>query len=190
MKKLIACLLGAAVAVSAAAITPKEEIKENPQKAGGVYYAYPGPTEKLTPAPKGFEPFYISHYGRHGSRYLISDRDYRAVIDVLEKADTAGALTPAGSRLLRDLGPVWEEARGRGGELTPLGRRQHHDIASRMYDNYPQAFPDDARVTAASTTVMRCAHSMFAFIEGLKEHNPALNIPRESSQRQIGRVHV
>lgn len=185
MKKLIACLLGAAVAVSAAAITPKEEIKENPQKAGGVYYAYPGPTEKLTPAPKGFEPFYISHYGRHGSRYLISDRDYRAVIDVLEKADTAGALTPAGSRLLRDLGPVWEEARGRGGELTPLGRRQHHDIASRMYDNYPQAFPDDARVTAASTTVMRCAHSMFAFIEGLKEHNPALNIPRESSQRHM-----
>ena len=57
MKKLIACLLGAAVAVSAAAITPKEEIKENPQKAGGVYYAYPGPAEKLTPAPKGFEPF-------------------------------------------------------------------------------------------------------------------------------------
>jgi len=170
---------------SAKALTPKEEIKAIPEKAGGVYYAYPGPQGHLTPVPEGYRPFYISHYGRHGSRYLISDRDYRALIDPLEKADSARALTTKGRELLRSLGPVWEEARGRGGELTPLGRRQHHDIAARMYRNYPDAFRDDATVTAASTTVMRCAHSMFAFIEGLKEQNPSLDIPRESSRRHM-----
>lgn len=187
MKKLARLLAAsfALTALSASALTPKEEILATPEKAGGVYYAYPGPQGALTPAPKGYTPFYISHYGRHGSRYLISDRDYRFLIDPLEKADSANALTPKGRELLRSLGPVWEEARGRGGELTPLGRRQHHDIAARMYANYPEALQGDASVTAASTPVMRCAHSMFAFIEGLKEQNPSLDIPRESSQRNM-----
>lgn len=58
--------------IGADAQTAKEEIFENPEKAGGVYYAYP---DKGIPAatkiPDGYEPFYISYYGRHGSRYLI-----------------------------------------------------------------------------------------------------------------------
>ena len=47
---------------------------------GGVYYAYHAPEDaKLTPAPEGFRPFYISHYGRHGSRWLPSDSRYEWV---------------------------------------------------------------------------------------------------------------
>lgn len=29
-----------------------------------------------TPAPKGYKPFYISTYARHGSRWLIAPNDY------------------------------------------------------------------------------------------------------------------
>lgn len=166
----------------------RSEIAENPNRAGGVYYAYP--VEEISPdygleTPEGYAPFYVSHYGRHGSRYLISDKDYSRVIDLLGTASQAGALTPAGEYLRLQLDTIWEEARGRGGELTPLGSRQHRGIARRLYAAHPAVFADSAEVTASSTTVMRCAHSMFAFIEGLKEMNPALSIPRESGERNM-----
>lgn len=180
---LISCLLAGALAAHGQASL--EEITATPGKAGGVYYAYPVTESANTPAPKGYKPFYISHYGRHGSRYLISDDDVSNVRSLFASADTAGALTPLGRDVLTRLDSLWLEARGRGGELTPLGNRQHHDIATRMYKAFPEAFPDDARLTARSTTVMRCAHSMFAFVEGLKEQNPRLVIPRESSQRNM-----
>lgn len=163
----------------------RQEVADNPAKAGGVYYAYPVTESANTSAPKGYTPFYISHYGRHGSRYLIDDRDYKSVIDVMRKAHDAGKLTPAGEEVYANLLKVWDEAEGRGGELTPLGARQHHDIAQRMYRAYPQVFAKDAEITAASTQVMRCAHSMFNFIEGLKELDPTLTIPKESNARNM-----
>lgn len=163
----------------------RQEVADTPEKAGGVYYAYPVTESANTPAPKGYTPFYVSHYGRHGSRYLIADQDYRNVIDVMRKAHDAGKLSPLGEDTYTKLLDVWEEAEGRGGELTPLGARQHHDIAQRMYRAYPQAFAKDAEITAASTQVMRCAHSMFNFIEGLKELDPSLVIPKESNARNM-----
>lgn len=47
----------------------KELIEENPDRAGGVYHYYEYSPSTFTKAPKGYKPFYISHYGRHGSRY-------------------------------------------------------------------------------------------------------------------------
>ena len=46
-----------------------DEIKANPQKAYGTDYPYTFDAPALTKAPKGYTPFYISHYARHGSRY-------------------------------------------------------------------------------------------------------------------------
>lgn len=173
---------------SAYGLTVKEEVTANPAKAGGVYYAYPGPADSLSVAPAGYEAFYISHYGRHGSRYLISDDDYVRVIRHFQTADSLGLLTPLGKDVLGRLEMVWSEADGRGGELTPLGARQHKGIARRMYENYPTVFPDSAEITARSTQVMRCAHSMMAFCEGLKEMNPSLVIPKESSKRWMSHL--
>ena len=180
-------LLLALIGLTASARDSRQEIRLTPEKAGGVYYAYPGPqADSLFTVPGGYKPFYISHYGRHGSRYLISDRDYLRVLERLNHADSLGALTPLGRDVLDRVRLVWDEARGRGGELTPLGARQHRGIARRMGLAYPEVFADSlARITAASTTVMRCAHSMFAFVEGLKELYPYLNIPRESGARNM-----
>lgn len=163
----------------------REETSRTPEKMGGVYYAYPVTEAISTPAPEGYEPFYVSHYGRHGSRYLIADQDYKNIIDQFCQAHEAGALSPLGEQTYKGLLKVWEEAEGRGGELTPLGNRQHAGIAARMYDNYPQAFSKGAEITARSTQVMRCAHSMFAFVEALKEKDPSLFIPRESGKRDM-----
>ncbi len=181
----IATSLFVCAAFVCAAQTNLEEIKENPDRAGGIYYAYPVTESLNTPAPEGYDAFYISHYARHGSRYLISDNDYRTVINLFEKADSANALTLLGKDVLKRLGKVWLEARGRGGELTPLGHRQHRSIARRMYKAFPGAFAGNPVLSARSTVVMRCAHSMNSFCEGLKEMDPSLQIPRESSQRNM-----
>lgn len=173
------------VSLSAFAQTSIGEIAENPNKAGGVYYAYPVTEAVSTPAPKGYEPFYISHYGRHGSRYLISESDYTRVAEVLHKAAEDGQLTPLGIDVMNRLDSVIPEALKRGGDLTPLGVRQHRAIAERMYRNYPQVFKGSPELSARSTTVIRCILSMDAFCERLKELNPAIRTTRESSDRYM-----
>lgn len=165
--------------------TSREEVYATPEKSGGVYYAYPVENPVFTPAPEGYKPFYISHYGRHGSRYIIGEDGYKRPLSVFERAALHDALTPLGLDVLQRIRSVWEEAEGRDGELTPLGARQHHDIAQRMFINNTEVFVDSADITACSTQVMRCAHSMFNFVEGLKELNPKLSIPMESSFRNM-----
>ncbi|MCM1337341.1 MAG: histidine phosphatase family protein [Candidatus Amulumruptor caecigallinarius] len=163
--------------------TTREETIADLNRCGGVYLPYPAPEAQLTAAPRGYEPFYVSHLGRHGSRYLIGDRDLTRWVDVMTQADKAGALTPKGQQVLATLRAFAQEMDGRGGELTPLGERQHKGIARRMAATAPGAFAKGAEVTAVSTPVMRCAYSMMAFTDGLKEANPQLEIPRESSER-------
>ena len=53
----------------------KDEIAANRFLAGSNYVDYDRqlPTKALTPSPKNYEPYYMSHYGRHGSRWLIGD---------------------------------------------------------------------------------------------------------------------
>lgn len=169
----------------AMAQSTKEETLADLNRTGAVYYAYPVTESLNTPAPKGYEPFYVSHYGRHGSRYLISDRDYKVVADKLHEADRAGKLTPLGHDVMLRVDSVLVEADKRGGDLSPLGVRQHKGIAERMVKAYPQVFKDGADISARSTLVVRCVLSMAAFCEQLKEMNPKLDITRESSQRYM-----
>ncbi len=165
-----------------------DTVTVTPDMLGGVYYAYPqerARKAKVTAPPKGFEPFYISHYGRHGSRYLISDRDYDNIRKMLVRAKEADALTPLGLDVLNRFDSVHLETRGRGGDLTPLGVRQHRGIAERMYRNYPQVFKGSPDLSARSTIVIRCILSMDAFCERLKELNPDIRTTRESSNRYM-----
>lgn len=165
--------------------TTFEEISADLNKAGGVYLAYPTVETKQTPAPKGYKPFYVSHYGRHGSRYLLSDRDYQWIIQLMEKAETVNGLTPLGQDVLKRLNMVWEEAHGRAGDLTPLGVRQHQGIAERMSKNFPEVFRGKRHVSARSTVVYRCAMSMVAFGDRLKQLNPQLDMSYEMSEKYM-----
>lgn len=186
MKKKLLSALALFLSLTALAQTSFREIEENPLKAGGVYYAYPGPQGTHTKAPKGYVCFYVSHYGRHGSRYLIADNDYQWVMKLLQKADKADALTQLGRDVLTRLDTVWMETEGRAGDLSPLGVRQHRGIAERMAKAYPEIFlKGKIGISARSTTVIRCVLSMDAFCERLKELNPDLDITRESSARYM-----
>lgn len=165
--------------------TTFEEISADLNKAGGVYLAYPKVEAKQTPAPKGYKPFYVSHYGRHGSRYLLGDGDYQWIIQLMTKADAVNGLTPLGKDVLQRLQLVWKETEVHGGDLTPLGVRQHQGIAERMSKNFPEVFRGKRHVSARSTVVYRCAMSMVAFGDRLKGLNPQLDINYEMSEKYM-----
>lgn len=129
------------------------------EQLGGVYYAYPQRTGTDFRVPDGFEPFYISHYGRHGSRWLTSDSRYEWVVS--QFADKRN-LTPLGKQVAKRLAKVWRNAKGNGGKLTPLGARQHSDIARRMAETYPTVFAGRPFVEARSSVSDRCRKSMQA----------------------------
>lgn len=166
--------------------TARDEIRNNVCLSASNYLAYPGPSQKkLTPAPKGYSPFYISHYGRHGSRYLISPDDYDVPVRVLARADSLGKLTPLGKDVLRRVTMLRDEAAGRLGELTELGAEQHRQIARRMYERFPEVFKGNVVVDAKSTVVIRCILSMENEMQQLLLMNPKLTIKHDASMHDM-----
>ena len=69
MHRLTTLLVAAAFTLSSMAQTAREEIKANKYLSGSNYLDYDRqlPTQALTPAPEGYTPFYMSHYGSVGS---------------------------------------------------------------------------------------------------------------------------
>ena len=183
-KLLIPMLL--LLTVGAAAQTSKKEIYKDINRAVGNYYPYPGPAQKvLTPAPVGYKPFYISHYGRHGSRYMEENDAYVLAIGKLDTAAQLGILTPKGAEVLEILKKGYDNAYNRDGDLTRLGDRQHEEIARRMYERFPELLSQPMKVDARSSTSGRCMISMFNFCEQLQGMNPALRISMAASNRDM-----
>lgn len=177
MKRFLFFLLGALCL-----FTGQAQLRPTPDQLGSIYHAYPAPGNDVTytVAPDGYKPFYISHYGRHGSRWRTADEHYLQVVDVFDSLYQCRQLTPLGEDVRLRLHRVWEDARGCSGNITPIGERQHHDIAARMYGHYPEVFQDSSVIDARSSTSLRCALSMSYFTEALKERNPALRVSRRA----------
>ena len=172
--------------VGAAAQTSRRALTRDLGRTGSNYFAYPGPSQQvLTPAPAGYEPFYISHYGRHGSRYMTDNKYYVQAIGKLDTAAQLGILTPKGAEVLAKLRTGYADAKMRDGDLTKLGGRQHREIAHRMYDRFPEVLSLPLRVDAKSSTVGRCMISMFNFCQELQGLNPALDIRMDASNHDM-----
>lgn len=134
-----------------------------------------------TPAPAGYEPFHMEHYGRHGSRWLIGENDYLTPVRNLEKAERAGKLTPLGENTLTALREIAEASKGRLGELSDKGALQHQAIGRRMAQNYPKIFNPTADIDAKSTVVIRCILSMLNGLEGIQQIVPSINPTKDAS---------
>ncbi len=186
MKHPILILVFLSLSTVLSAQTAKEEIEADVHRSACDLFAYPGPTQvRLTPAPKGKKPFYISHYGRHGSRYLKNKKDYQMPIDVLAKADSAGKLTELGKDVLYRLRLIGAEAEGRYGDLTKLGAQQHQKIAQRMVERFPEVFAGPVVVDAKSTVVIRCILSMENALQKLITMRPSLLIRHDASRHDM-----
>lgn len=181
---IVSSLLCLGISMTSAAAGSKD-VKADKYQAGSQYLAYPRPAyglPKLTDAPEGYVPFHMEHYGRHGSRWLLNDAKYDRPVEYLEKAARNGKLTPRGEQLLGQLKEIREASKGRVGELTPLGHRQHRDIARRMTENFPEIFVPGTHVDAKSTVVIRCILSMANEIAELQKICPGLIVSCDASR--------
>lgn len=185
MKKLLFTAIISLFAITTIAQSVQEDLKRDIRYSASNQMAYPTPTQALTPAPEGYKPFYISHYGRHGSRYLINPKDYSYPHEVLKSADSAGVLTPLGKNVLKRYEIIRQEADNRYGELTPLGAEQHRQIARRMYERFPEVFEGNVWVDAKSTVVIRCILSMTNELTELTRLNPKLRIRHDASMHDM-----
>ena len=164
--------------------TVRDLIIQNPTYASCNYDVYPDSVpNNLTPSPKGKKPFYISHYGRHGSRYISSRSGYDIPFRMIAHADSVNELTPTGERVHEEMKVIMADTETRWGELTNYGKEQHRQIAKRMVERFPEVFSGDARVKCISTTVPRCMISMGVAMMQMKQMNPKLRITMEASQR-------
>lgn len=160
----------------------QDEIYADINVAGSNYLAYRTPTWQLTPAPKGYEPYYLSHYARHGSRWLCGSGEYARPVEKLQKADKYGKLTPEGQEVLRRLEYIQSTSIKRCGDLTTVGERQHHGIGRRMAQNFPEIFKArNTEIDARSTVVRRCILSMIAECEELAAANPNARFHNDTS---------
>ncbi len=150
----------------------REEVLSSWNKCSGLDCVIDLSPKALTPAPKGYEAVYVSHYGRHGSRYAYTDKAYTVLLNMLSDGQKAGNLTPFGERLLALCQPFWDNVRYRVGDLTPLGWEQHQEIARTMVRNYPSAFGKGSEVDACSSPSVRSIISMNAFCASVSREAP------------------
>lgn len=152
----------------------------------GVNRLYPDSVAPLPQSPAGYRPVYLSHYGRHGSRYLTDGSQYTSVYEVLVSAHDAGVLTPLGEDVLGRYVAVYPLIHGREGELTMVGAQQHTEIARRMVERYPELFRGRARVEANSTNLQRTMLSMQYFTQELRSLRPSLDLHADASRVYMG----
>ena len=190
-RQLLMMAVGFAMAAQAQTKAPlfetsaKDEIAANRYLAGSNYLDYDRQlsTKPLTPAPKGYEPYYMSHYGRHGSRWLIWEGEYSLPMNTLKSAREAGKLTPLGEETLNKLEAFHPTTVKRLGDLTTVGERQHHGIGRRMAQNFPELFKTPGvKIDARSTVVIRCILSMIAECEELAAANPTARFHNDVSE--------
>lgn len=185
MKRVILLFVVVAAYLGIYAQTAREEIFANKYLAASNYLDYNRQfsQEALTPAPKGYEPFYLSHYGRHGSRWLVGNEEYTNPLEILRDAYKHGKLTDLGIQTLNKLEDFYPCTIDRVGDLTTVGERQHHGIGKRMTENFPEIFKSkNVRIDARSTIVPRCILSMVAECEEFSAANSTARIHNDVSE--------
>ena len=178
MKRILLSVLFAAAVLMAQAQQPDIDahLRAHPELLAGTDYLCPTGPVALTKAPKGYKPFYISHYGRHGARYAWQSDLYERIHDALSAAAAESNLTELGADYKRRFDSLYPEVRYRVGDLSYRGWKQQEKLAERMYLNFPKIFPDGAEVRAWTSTSTRCVMTMSAFCQGLKGMNPDIDL--------------
>lgn len=193
MKRILAAAVFAALPLllNAQAVTP-ETFRDDPDKSGGIYYVYHyGESDEdgvvlssEVKAPAGYKPFYVSHVGRHGSRWHTSPYRYVLCRKVLNDAAQAGILTEYGKKLQGIMERTASRASGRSSEISPRGINEQRGIAERMFrENRPLFKGGNVRVESSASSSTRCILTMTAFDTRLSELNPRIRITPTANAR-------
>ena len=148
----------------------------------GVYRPYDFDSPRVDePAPKGYEVFCLSHYGRHGSRFLYNEAEYDTLNVVLNRE----CLTAFGEKVRDKFNENYPLLKGRAADLTELGQKQHRQLARRMMEAYPDLFRNGSEVYAFSSDRTRCMMSMYSFLDELRMSRHGLDIHAEYNSNYL-----
>jgi hypothetical protein len=134
----------------------------------GTKTLYKAPGVKYTPVPKGYEPVFINHVGRHGARHLTKDVKAAFTYNILLKADSTGMLTEKGKLLKQMMLNLQKVEKGNTKSISAEGRDELQGIGSRMYSNYTNVFAGKPKLNVTITKEIRTKQSEDAFLSGLK----------------------
>ena len=160
----VTALIGLATAASAQGKSPMET-RYSYDDCQGSLVPYPADIHRVN-ASDTLMPVYISHVGRHGSRYPASSANCIKLRDALNNASETGTITELGRDLLSLTENIIAVSTNRWGALDSLGQAEQRAIASRMFSTYPEIFRDGA-VNAISSYSPRSMMSMFSFVHQL-----------------------
>ncbi|MBQ9410584.1 MAG: carboxylesterase family protein, partial [Bacteroidales bacterium] len=181
----LSAALTLAVALPLGAVNPADTLSardistvllETPAKLAGNHYNYPFEPYSVAPAPKGYKPVYISHYGRHGARFATSASKYDTVMDAFIEGHDKSMLTAEGENLYRRLLEVYPHLKGHEGDLTVVGQNQHRELARRMAAAYPEVLGKKVKVDARATISPRAIVSMMSFCDELRRICPGMEL--------------
>ena len=150
MKKHLILALSLFLCLTAGAqrLGVREEVRADWNKSSGLDCLLDLSPKALTPIPKGYEAVYISHYGRHGSRYAYTGDAYSIILNMLAEV----------------------------GDLTEIGWNQHQEIARTMVKNYPTVFGKGSSVDACSSPSVRSIMSMSSCCAALSRLAPETSV--------------
>lgn len=134
----------------------------------GTKTLYKVPVIKYTPVPKGYEPVFINHVGRHGARHLTKDVKTAFTYTVLLKADSTAMLTEKGKLLKQMMLNLQKVEKGNTKSISAEGCEELQGIGSRMYSNYTKVFAGKPKLNVTITKEIRTKQSEDAFLLGLK----------------------
>ena len=173
---LLVPLLGWSMTAGAQRLGVREEVRADWNKSSGLDCLYDLSPKASTPVPKGYEAVYISHYGRHGSRYAYTSDAYTVILNMLSEGRKQGNLTPRGEALLNELEPFWDYVQYRVGDLTEIGWNQHQEIARTMVQSFPTVFGKGSTVDACSSASVRAIMSMSSCCTALSRLTPETKV--------------
>lgn len=125
--------------------------------------------------PDTLKPIFVNHIGRHGARFLSSERKMSDLKKFLDKAVVEGTLSDKGKVFVRLIDSVSRKTDGRWGALDKLGKSEERTIGRHLSKSFPELFIH-GRVKAVSSYVPRCVMSMYEFCHELNTLNPQIEI--------------
>lgn len=125
--------------------------------------------------PDSLKPVLVSHIGRHGARYLSSEKKVSDVEKALDKARVDGTLTAKGVDAMGILQQVRTATGTDWGMLTQLGYDEEAWIASQITSMAPELMKAGV-VEGIATEVPRVVQTMYGLSVGLARYSDNLRI--------------
>ena len=183
-------LIATAVLLSCGTASTEQPNTPDPDRWGVSSHCYEFHPESDTPAPAGYKPVYLSHYGRHGSRTGMKVGDsYDVVISALQTAKNQKFLTAEGDSLLNEVLLVNACHNGMEGRLTNVGEREQHELANRVYRRYKPVFRNgNKKVRVELSTVPRSIVSGMCFVQTLSSLQPDLHFDIDTGEKYFAYI--